>query len=75
MMLKWTSDPPTQSGAYWWRPCRNAPCKLVVIEKKEPFFRCQLVFPASETSAIEYADTMGGEWQKATFKRCGYEMD
>lgn len=75
-MLKWTNESPTEPGYYLWKVYTNAEPMLVLLG----FFgyldtQLSVVWPQGNSTGIQYANRMGGQWAIPRKEEAGNEMD
>ena len=69
-MLKWTTELPTKPGLYLWRAGKNSPVAMYALSAygTTTSGKPRLFTVDSLTSAVRFAEFMGGEWSKVWSK-------
>lgn len=60
---EWTAHPPRMPGSYLWRLSPQWQPQLIMLDGI-PGMRLEVIWPKSQTTAIQFADSMGGFWKK-----------
>lgn len=61
--MKWTNEPPTKPGYYWWKACINTEPMLVFLGYFRSFdTQLSVIWPQGNVTGVQYANRMGGQW-------------